>query len=56
MALHGGDDRLDWVYFWSSVLIVLLPVAVFVALGVLTARGYFKRRDADGGGPVGGKR
>jgi hypothetical protein len=51
LAQHGHDGRTDLVYFWSSVLTVLLPTAVFVALGILTVRGYFRRREPDGGGP-----
>lgn len=51
LAQHGHDGRMDLVYFWSSILTVLLPIAVFVALGVLTVRGYFNRKAPDGGGP-----
>jgi hypothetical protein len=54
LALLHGDDRIELAYFWSSVLIVVLPVAVFVTIAVLAARGYFRRRDADGGGEPGG--
>jgi hypothetical protein len=50
LAQHSHDGRTDLVYFWSSVLTVLLPMAVFVALGVLTVRGYLRRKDPDGGG------
>ena len=48
--LHGGDSRMDQVYFWTSVLIAALPVAVFITITVLATRGYFRRRVADGGG------
>ena len=48
--LHGGDSRMDQVYFWTSVLIAALPVGVFVTIAVLATRGYFQRRVADGGG------
>jgi hypothetical protein len=44
------DGQLDLAYFWSSLLTIALPVGVFVALAVLTVRGYFRRREADGGG------
>ncbi len=46
--LHGGD--LDVVYFWSAVLLAIVPVAVFTIIGVLAVRGYFHRRIPDGGG------
>ena len=49
-AGHGGAA--DLAYFWASLLTILLPVAAFVALAVLTVRGYFRRREADGGGPA----
>jgi len=50
LLLHGGDDRMDVIYFWSAILIVLLPIAVFTGLAFLAVRGYFRRREADGGG------
>ena len=45
---HGPD--MDVVYFWSSVLIAVLPLAVFATITVLVVRGYFHRASADGGG------
>jgi hypothetical protein len=48
MLLHTAD--MDVVYFWSAVLIAVVPVAVFATIGVLVVRGYFHRRVADGGG------
>jgi len=45
---HRPD--MDVVYFWSSVLIVVLPLAVFTTITVLVVRGYFHRTAADGGG------
>lgn len=44
---HG---HLDTVYFWSSVLIAVLPVAVFVVIAYKAVRAYFTRREVDGGG------
>jgi lipopolysaccharide export LptBFGC system permease protein LptF len=32
LLVHGGDDRMNLAYFWSAILIVLLPVAAFVAI------------------------
>ncbi len=45
---HGPD--MDVVYFWSAVLIAVLPLAVFTTITVLVVRGYFRRAAADGGG------
>ena len=50
LALHGTDGRMELAYFWSAILIVLTPVAVFVTIAVLLIRGYRRRRVADGGG------
>ena len=50
LLLHGGDDRVDLIYFWSSILTVLLPVGVFILMAVLFFRAYARRTDADGGG------
>ncbi len=41
---HGGGDRMDLIYFWSAILIVLLPIAIFVTIGYLLWRGYRKER------------
>ena len=43
VLLHGGDDRMDLVYFWSAILIVLLPIAIFVTIAYLLFKGYRKR-------------
>ena len=50
LLLHGGDAKMDLIYFWSAILIVILPLGVFITLGVLVTRGYYRRRVADGGG------
>jgi len=42
--LHGGDDRMDLIYFWSALLIVLLPITIFVTIGYLLWKGYRKER------------
>lgn len=49
VLLHGGDDRMDLIYFWSAILIVLLPVGVFAAIGYWLAKMY--RREHDAGNP-----
>ncbi len=51
LVLHG--DRMELAYFWSSIVIVALPVGVFITIAVLAVRGYFRRRAPDGGGEVG---
>ena len=49
LALLHADD-MDVVYFWSAVLIAVVPVGVFATIGVLVLRGYYHRQAADGGG------
>jgi hypothetical protein len=44
ILLHGGDDRMDLIYFWSAILIVLLPIATFVTIGYLLWKRYRKER------------
>ena len=53
LVLHGGDGHIDIVYFWSAVVMAGIPVSVFVVIGFLAVRAYFRRREADGGGEVG---
>jgi lipopolysaccharide export LptBFGC system permease protein LptF len=43
LALHG--DRMELSYFWSAILIVLLPVGTFVALGVWLFRMWRRERN-----------
>jgi len=45
-----SESHLDLVYFWGAILIALVPVRVFVVMGVLITRGYFRRAIPDGGG------
>lgn len=44
VLLHGGDDRMDLIYFWSAILIVLLPITIFVTIGYKLWQGYRKER------------
>ena len=44
ILLHGRDDRMDLIYFWTAILIVLLPIAIFVTIGYLLWKGYRKER------------
>lgn len=46
--LHGGDDRMDLIYFWSAVLMVLLPLAVFTVLTYLLVKAYRSRERGAG--------
>jgi hypothetical protein len=43
VLLHGPDDRMELIYFWSAILIVLLPVGIFVTIAYLLFKGYRKR-------------
>jgi hypothetical protein len=45
-----GDEGTELAYFWASILTILLPIGAFVALAVLTVRGYLRRTQPDGGG------
>jgi peptidoglycan/LPS O-acetylase OafA/YrhL len=38
VLLHG--DEMDLIYFWSSIIIVLLPLGVFAWLSYLVVRAY----------------
>jgi len=41
VLLHGEDQ--DIIYFWSSILMVALPIAIFGVLTYLVIKGYRKR-------------
>jgi len=42
ILVHGGNDRMDLIYFWSAILIVLLPIAIFVTIGYKLWKAYRK--------------
>jgi len=44
--LHGSDERMEWLYFWASIIIIVLPVSVFITMAWLVARQYFRERRA----------
>ncbi len=46
--MHG--DHVDLVYFWSAILIVLLPVTAFGAIGYWLVRMYRNRERGAGSG------
>ena len=50
LMLDGGHGHIDLIYFWSSILTVVLPVGVFILMAVLFFRAYARRTEADGGG------
>lgn len=39
----NGHGHTDIIYFWSSILIVLLPLTVFAVITYLAVKGYRKR-------------
>lgn len=41
LLLHGEGQ--DIIYFWSSILMVSLPLAIFGVLTYLVLKGYRKR-------------
>ena len=41
LLLHG--DEMDIIYFWSSILMVALPLSVFSVLTYFLVKGYRKR-------------
>ena len=44
LLLHGGDSKLDLLYFWAAVLLALTPVLIFGGIGVWLARKVWKER------------
>ena len=38
------SHHIDLIYFWSAILIVLLPVAIFAVISYLLWKGYRKER------------
>ena len=48
--LHGGEDRMDLIYFWSSIVMVALPLTIFITLTYLMVKAYRKRERGAGGG------
>ena len=47
LLLHGGDSRMDLAYFWSAILIVLLPMATFVTIAYLLIKAYRNRERSE---------
>ena len=41
VLLHGEGQ--DIIYFWSAILMVALPIAIFGVLTYLVLKGYRKR-------------
>lgn len=40
VLLHGDDPRMELIYFFASVLTVLLPVSIFSYIGYRLYRAY----------------
>jgi hypothetical protein len=49
-VVHGGEGRLDLIYFLSALLIVALPLGVFSVLAYLITKGYFQKMREKGDG------
>lgn len=50
VLLHGGDDRIDLIYFLSSLLIVALPLGVFTWMAYVLTKAYFRKMREKGEG------
>ena len=46
LSLVHGDERMDVLYFWASIIIIVLPVSTFITIAWLIARQYFRDRRA----------
>ena len=46
LSLLHGDERMEWLYFWASIIIITLPVTVFITMAWLLTRQYFRDRRA----------
>ncbi|HXM39197.1 MAG TPA: hypothetical protein VN908_11140 [Gemmatimonadales bacterium] len=44
---HGAKDRMDLIYFWSSLFMVLLPLAIFSTLTYMIVNAYRKRERSE---------
>jgi hypothetical protein len=46
--LHGGEDRMDFIYFLSAVFMVLLPLTIFTAMVYWLVKAYRGRERGAG--------
>jgi ACR3 family arsenite efflux pump ArsB len=46
LAVLLHDDGMDIIYFWSSIVIVLLPLAIFTWLTWVLVKAYRKEQGA----------
>jgi len=44
------NPNIDLIYFWSSLVLVAAPLAVFTVLTYLVAKGYFRKMREKGDG------
>ena len=42
------NDRIDLIYFWSAIVMVLLPLAIFITLTYLIVKAYRSRERGAG--------
>jgi len=42
--IHGDDQRMALIYFWSAVLMALTPVIIFGGIAAWIARRYLRER------------
>jgi len=50
LVLQHDDPRMEHVYFWSAILIVVVPLLVFGGIGVWLWRMYRAEREPRGTG------
>lgn len=44
------NSNIDLIYFWSSLVLVALPLTVFSVLTYLVTKGYFRKMRERGDG------
>jgi hypothetical protein len=47
LLLHGDDPHMELIYFFSALLLALLPMAAFAGLGVWVFKKYRQERAAE---------
>ena len=46
LLLHGDDPHMELIYFFSALLLAVVPIAAFLGLGVWVIRKYRQERAA----------
>jgi hypothetical protein len=44
------NPHIDLIYFWSSLVLVALPITIFTGLTYLIVKGYMNREKGEGRG------